>query len=114
MHHPAYSCGGYLGDAGVRQRLVPIFERNGVDLVLAGARPQLPALRGARTASRTSSHGGGGAELYSLRGCPRCVPAPGRRPQGRGWLYLHADADSLRVRAIGRWGGVHDDFELNP
>ena len=36
MHHPAYSCGGYLGDARVRNRLVPVFEQREVDLVLAG------------------------------------------------------------------------------
>ncbi len=113
MHHPAYSCGGYLGDAGVRQRLVPIFERNGVDLVLAGHDHNYQRFA-ARHGVTYVSHGGGGAELYSLRGCPGWFPHRVAARKARGWLYIHADADSLRVRAIGRWGGVHDDFELNP
>jgi len=41
MHHPAYSCGGYLGNSRVRERLVPIFERGEVDLVLAAAEEEL-------------------------------------------------------------------------
>jgi hypothetical protein len=32
--------------------------------------------------------------------------------KAHGWLYLLADADSLRVQAIGRGGRVRDDFEL--
>ena len=36
LHHPAYSTGHHGSDTGVQQRLVPIFEANGVQLVLNG------------------------------------------------------------------------------
>ena len=113
MHHPAYSCGGYVGDTRVRDRLVPIFKRGGVDLVLAGHdhNYQRFARRGGVT---YVVHGGGGAGLYPLRKCPESFPRRLEARKKHGWLYLHADTDSLRVRAIGRWGGVQDGFELYP
>jgi 3',5'-cyclic AMP phosphodiesterase CpdA len=114
MHHPAYSCGGYLGDPRVRSLLVPIFERTGVDLVLAAHdhNYQRFAPRGGVT---YVVHGGGGAGLYPLRSCPASFPVRVRARTAHGWLYLRsADDGSLRVRAIGRWGGAHDDFRLYP
>jgi alkaline phosphatase len=114
MHHPAYSCGGYLGDPRVRSLLVPLFERTGVDLVLAAHdhNYQRFAPRGGVT---YVVHGGGGAGLYPLRSCPASFPRRVRARSAHGWLYLRAaDDGSLRVRAIGRWGGVHDDFRLYP
>ncbi len=111
MHHPAYSCGGYLGDPRVRKLLVPIFKRHGVDLVLAAHdhNYQRFAARGGVT---YVVHGGGGARLYPLVRCPASFPRRVAARKAHGWLYLLVGADSLRVRAIGRYGGVHDDFEL--
>ena len=113
MHHPAFSCGGYLGDSRVRNRLVPIFERRGVDLVLAAHDHNYQ--RFARQAGVTYVvHGGGGAGLYPLRPCPESFP---RRVEARtrhGWLYLRAELGSLRVRAISRRGEVLDGFKIYP
>ncbi len=36
LHHPPYSAGFHGSDRGVREHLVPLFERHGVDVVLAG------------------------------------------------------------------------------
>ena len=113
MHHPAYSCGGYLGDARVRRRLVPIFERGDVDLVLAAHDHNYQ--RFAKRAGVTYVvHGGGGAELYPFQPCPDWFPRRVERLKQHGWLHLRADADSLRVRAIDRRGEVRDVFRLYP
>jgi 3',5'-cyclic AMP phosphodiesterase CpdA len=111
MHHPAFSCGGYLGTPGVRQLFVPIFERHGVDLVLAAHDHNYQRFA-KRKGVTYVVHGGGGARLYSLRSCPSSFPRRVRARKAHGWLYLLADADSLRVQAIGRRGRVRDDFEL--
>jgi 3',5'-cyclic AMP phosphodiesterase CpdA len=113
MHHPAFSCGGYLGDPRVRRLLVPIFERTGVDLVLAAHDHNYQRFA-QRNGVRYVVHGGGGARLYPLRSCPASFPARTKARTTHGWLYLLADAGSLRVRAIGRFGGVHDDFRIYP
>jgi hypothetical protein len=111
MHHPAFSCGGYLGDPRVRSLLVPVFERTGVDLVLAAHDHNYQRFA-ERNGVTYVVHGGGGARLYPLRRCPASFPVRTKARKAHGWLYLQADAGSLRVRAIGRWGGVHDDFQL--
>jgi acid phosphatase len=111
MHHPAFSCGGYLGDARVRSRLVPILRRRGVDLVLAGHDHNYQRFAPRRGVTYVV-HGGGGTRLYPLRSCPASFPA---RVAGRamhGWLHLVADAFTLRLRAVGPRGGVRDDFTL--
>ena len=113
MHHPAYSCGGYLGDTRVRRRLVPIFERGDVDLVLAAHDHNYQ--RFARSGDVTYVvNGGGGAGLYPLQECPESFPRRVEARKRHGWLYLRADRDSLRVRAIGRSGDVLDGFRLYP
>ena len=112
FHHPPFSCGGYLGDLRVRRALVPLFERRDVDLVLSGHDHNYQRFR--RAGVTYVVHGGGGARLYPLRSCPRSFPSRLAARKARGWVYLRATADSLRVRAIGRWGGVQDDLVLYP
>ena len=113
MHHPAYSCGGYLGDSRVRSLLVPIFEEHDVDLVLAGHDHNYQRFAKRRGVTYVV-HGGGGQELYSLRRCPPSFPERIRARKKHGWLYLRASASSLRVRAIGPRGGVRDEFDIYP
>jgi hypothetical protein len=113
MHHPAYSCGGYLGDRRVRRRLVPIFELHGVDLVLAAHDHNYQRFA-ERNGVTYVVHGGGGAPIYPLRTCPGWFPPRVKAREQRGWLYLRADAGSLRVRAISRWGDVQDRFRIYP
>jgi 3',5'-cyclic AMP phosphodiesterase CpdA len=112
LHHPPFSCGGYIGDDRVRRLLVPLFERHNVDLVLSGHDHNYQ--RFARAGVTYVVHGGGGARLYRLRSCPRWFPPRLAARKVRGWVYLRAAVDSLRVRAIGRWGGVQDDLLLYP
>ena len=113
MHHPAYSCGGYLGDERVRRRLVPIFEQGEVDLVLAAHDHNYQ--RFAESGGVTYVvHGGGGAGLYPLQPCPESFPRRVERRKRHGWLFLRADAGSLRVRSISRLGEVLDGFSLYP
>jgi 3',5'-cyclic AMP phosphodiesterase CpdA len=111
LHHPAFSCGGYLGDARVRRQLVPIFQRRGVDLVLAGHDHNYQRFARRRGVTYVV-HGGGGRRLYPLSHCPGWFPRRVAAREARGWLYLRATPTELRVRAIGRFGGVHDDFTL--
>jgi 3',5'-cyclic AMP phosphodiesterase CpdA len=112
LHHPAFSCGGYTGDARVRKRLVPIFERKGVDLVLAGHDHNYQRFARRRGVTYVV-HGGGGQRLYPLRRCPGWFPTRVAGREARGWLYLRATPSDLRVQAIGRFGGVHDSFALH-
>ncbi len=81
LHHPAFSCGGYVGDARVRRRLVPIFERKGVDLVLAGHDHNYQRFARRRGVTYVV-HGGGGQRLYPLTRCPGWFPGawPRARP----------------------------------
>jgi 3',5'-cyclic AMP phosphodiesterase CpdA len=113
MHHPAYSCGGYLGNRRVRNRLVPIFELHGVDLVLAAHDHNYQRFA-ERNGVTYVVHGGGGAPLYSLQRCLGWFPPRVKAVEQRGWLYLRVDAGSLRVRAISRWGGIQDRFRIEP
>jgi hypothetical protein len=113
MHHPAFSCGGYLGTPEVRQRFVPIFAQHGVDLVLA-AHDHSYQRFAKRKGVTYVVHGGGGARLHSLRSCPSQFPRRVSAREAHGWLYLLAGPGSLRVQAVGRRGRVRDDFELYP
>ncbi len=113
FHHPAFSCGGYQGDARVRRLLLPIFERNDVDLVLSAHDHNYQRFAPRRGVTYVV-HGGGGARLYPLTSCPRGFPRRVAARKAHGWLYLYATADALRVRAVGRWGGIHDDFLIYP
>jgi 3',5'-cyclic AMP phosphodiesterase CpdA len=111
LHHPAFSCGGYTGDARVRKRLVPLFERKGVDLVLAGHDHNYQRFARRRGVTYVV-HGGGGQRLYPLTRCPGWFPTRVAGREARGWLYLSATQSDLRVQAIGRFGGVQDSFVL--
>jgi tartrate-resistant acid phosphatase type 5 len=113
MHHPAYSCGGYLGTLRVQRKLVPIFEQRGVDLVLAAHDHNYQRFAASKGITYVV-HGGGGAGLYPLQRCPDSFPARVEARRRHGWLYLRAEAGSLKVRAISRQGDVLDRFRIYP
>ena len=79
-----------------------------------GARPQLPALRGAGTASTYVVHGGGGAGLYRPRGCPSSYPPRVRARYEHGFLSVSIGPDDLAVSAVDLRGRVTDRFSLSP
>ncbi|MGH3022663.1 MAG: metallophosphoesterase family protein [Gaiellaceae bacterium] len=112
LHHPPYSCGGYQGVGRIRRRLVPVFERTGVDLVLAAHDHNYQRFR--RRGVTYVVHGGGGARLYPLRPCPSSFPRRRAAREIRGWLYVRVAADALVVRAIGLGGGTVDRVVLYP
>jgi 3',5'-cyclic AMP phosphodiesterase CpdA len=113
FHHPPFSCGEYSGVAEMRRLLAPVFERYGVDLVLSGHDHNYQRF-GPRNGVTYVVHGGGGARLYPLRGCPRGFPKRRAALAVRGWVHLLASPTSLRVRAIGPMGRVLDEVFLYP
>jgi 3',5'-cyclic AMP phosphodiesterase CpdA len=113
LHHPAFSCGGYLGRAEVRRKLVPRFERHEVDLVLSAHDHNYQRFA-ARRGVTYVVHGGGGARLYPLSGCPPRFPERVAALRARGFLFVEEVVEGLRVRALGLHGGVRDDFLLYP
>jgi hypothetical protein len=113
FHHPAYTCGGYRGHPGVQSRWVPLFERYGVDLVLAGHDHNYQRFRRWHGV-RYVVHGGGGAELYALEACPRGYPRRQFGRAARGFLHLKVRDDAIIVRAITPRGTVLDRFTIYP
>jgi hypothetical protein len=113
FHHPAYTCGGYRGHPGVQSRWVPLFERYGVDLVLAGHDHNYQRFRRWHGV-RYVVHGGGGAELYALEACPSGYPRRQFARAARGFLHLTVRDDAIVVRAITPRGTVLDRFAVYP
>ena len=84
-----------------------------VDLVLAAHDHNYQRFAG-RPASPTSSTAAAGPASIRCSPCPESFPRRVEARERHGWLYLRADAGSLRVRAIGRRGGVLDGFRIYP
>jgi 3',5'-cyclic AMP phosphodiesterase CpdA len=99
FHHPAYTCGGYRSNAAVVRRWVPVFERFGVDLVLNGHDHNYQRFA-ARRGVHYIVHGGGGQHLYAIEACPSSYPTRRFARAVHGFLYITADSEALRVRAV--------------
>ena len=113
FHHPPYTCGGHSGDRAVRERWVPLFERYGVQLVLAGHDHNYQRFAKRRGVTYVV-HGGGGAGLYALKACPRTYPRRVFARSTRGFLTVIASETTLRVRAITLAGTVLDRLAVYP
>jgi 3',5'-cyclic AMP phosphodiesterase CpdA len=113
FHHPAYTCGGYLGNANVLRRWVPLFEEHGVQLVLSGHDHNYQRFA-ARNGVTYVVHGGGGGGVYRFRGCPRSYPRRVRARYEQGFLYVTATDAKLDVSAVDMRGRVTDHFRLSP
>jgi 3',5'-cyclic AMP phosphodiesterase CpdA len=113
FHHPAYTCGGYFGNAAVQRRWVPLFERYDVDLVLSGHDHNYQHFR-PRNGVRYVVHGGGGAHLYSIRSCPTGYPKRRFARAVRGFLAVMAENDRLVVRALRLDGSTLDRVVIYP
>jgi hypothetical protein len=59
-------------------------------------------------------HGGGGAGLYRLRGCPSSYPPRVRTRYEHGFLSVSIGPDDLAVSAVDLRGRVTDRFSLFP
>jgi calcineurin-like phosphoesterase family protein len=113
LHHPPYTCGGHLGDVRVRQHWVPVFEDYGVQLVLSGHDHNYQRFQGPN-GIRYLVHGGGGAGLYPLRGCPSRYPRRVKTRPEHGFLAFSIGPDDLEVKALDLQGRVRDRFTLSP
>lgn len=119
FHHPPYATGNHEYDpvsAMARQRIVPILERTGVQLVLNGHEHSYqrsrPILRGEVVAAGQGityvTTGGGGGGLYAVPTSPlNEVTATAYH-----YLRLSADAQSLSVTAIGVESEIIDQLSL--
>jgi hypothetical protein len=113
FHHPPFTCGGHAGKRDVLRRWVPLFEAYGVQLVLSGHDHNYQ--RFAKLDGVTYVvHGGGGAGLYRLRGCPLWYPPRARARYEHGFLSVSIGPDQLEVAAVDLRGRVTDRFALSP
>ena len=94
-------------ETGLRQRLVPLFERYGVDAVFMGHKHGYERVVVNGVTYITTA--GGGAPLYDLR-----QPEPGSQTAARAYHFMLIDVsgEQLRGQAIDREGRVIDSFEL--
>jgi 3',5'-cyclic AMP phosphodiesterase CpdA len=113
FHHPPYTCGGHSGDQTVQRRWVPLFERYRVQLVLSGHDHNYQRF-GARNGVTYVVHGGGGAGLYRLRGCPSSYPPRVRARYEHGFFSVSIGPDDLGVSTLDLRGRVTDRFSLSP
>jgi 3',5'-cyclic AMP phosphodiesterase CpdA len=113
FHHPPYTCGGHSGNSQVVASWVPLFEQYGVQLVLSGHDHNYQRFA-PRNGVTYVVHGGGGAGLYTLHGCPSSYPARVRARFEHGFLYISATADQLNGSAVNTQGRVTDRFTLTP
>lgn len=124
MHHPAYShaigISGHGPDWDLRNALVPLFERYGVDLVAAGHDHHYertwPTLAGRRVDAGCGTvhvvSGGGGASRYARDVDASPLLAFGDRVYH--FVELRIDAERIRGTAIDRDGTVVDEFTVRP
>jgi hypothetical protein len=113
FHHPPYTCGGHAGDTDVVRSWVPLFESNGVQLVLSGHDHDYQRFA-PRNGVTYVVHGGGAAPLYRLHRCPSSYPSWARRFSEHGFLYVSATDARLDVSAVNTSGRVRDHFALTP
>ena len=113
LHHPPYTCGIYYGDRFVQRHWVPLFERYDVQLVLSGHDHNYQRFA-PRNGVTYVVHGGGGAKLYRLRGCPSSYPPRVRRLREHGFLSVSIGEEDLTVSAVNLRGQVRDQFSLTP
>jgi 3',5'-cyclic AMP phosphodiesterase CpdA len=113
FHHPAWTCGEYRSHPGVVERWVPLFEEHGVDLVLSGHDHNYQRFA-ARNGVRYLVHGGGSTHLYPIEACPASYPTRRFARASRGFLFIRARADRLRVASVNLRGRVIDSVSINP
>lgn len=124
QHHPLYShaigISGHGLDRDLRNHLLPLYERYGVDLVAAGHDHHYERTWPIRAGTRVGDgcgpvhvlSGGGGASRYARD----VQPSPFLAWGGRVYQYveLTVGADRIHGRTIDRAGEVVDEFTVRP
>jgi len=122
MHHPLYShAGGISGhglDRNLRNQLLPLFERYGVDLVTAGHDHHYERTYPLRDGRRVEPgcgpvhvlSGGGGGSMYARDVTISPLAANARRVYE--FVELSIGENSIEGRTIGRQGEVIDEFTV--
>jgi acid phosphatase len=107
FHQPAWSCGLHGSTPGVDERWVPVIERHHVALVLNGHDHDYERFTSAGGVTYVVT-GGGGRELYPLRG--RCLGEPVRQAAAvrHHFVAVEVGAHSLTLAAVGDDGAVFD------
>jgi hypothetical protein len=113
LHHPPYTCGGYLGNTAVQRRWVPVFERRGVAVVLSGHDHNYQRFAPG-DGVRYIVHGGGGQELYPLRACPSGYPRRASARRAHGFLAIGASESRFVVRVLRPSGRLVDRLVIYP
>lgn len=112
FHHPAYSCANHGSTEEVVDEWVPLFEEGNVDLVLNGHDHNYQRFVADEGPDYVVT-GGGGAKLYSLKECAFEIPERVEaNDSDHHFLYLEADGERIRGRAISSGGDILDDFEI--
>lgn len=117
FHHPAYSSSSHGDDERVKKRLVPLLERLGFDLVLAGhdhsyerMHPLLAGVRAERGLTYVVT-GGGGARLYKReRTLDRTAVFAAAH---HAMLFDVTDGCQLNARAVTPSDEVLDTFTIS-
>lgn len=106
MHHPPFSSGRHGSTPGAQERLVPIFERHAVDLVLAGHDHDYE--RTEPLGGVTYVVSGGGCKLTKVGRSDFTAFAASILE----FLHVEVDGDRLVARCVQPEGQVPDRFEL--
>lgn len=114
FHHPAFSCSRHGSTPEVVAAWVPLFQSQGVDLVLTGHDHNYQRFE-ERNGVTYLVTGGGGGELYELDECdegepPRVVA----NDEDHHFVAIRGSRSGARVQAIAEDGSVIDDFVLLP
>jgi len=122
QHHPLYShafgISGHELDADLRKRLLPLYERYGVDLVAAGHDHHYERTWPIRAGHRVEDGcgpvhvltGGGGASRYARDITETPLVATAQRVYE--YVDLDVTADRIRGRTLDRDGQVVDEFTV--
>lgn len=114
FHHPPYATGPHEEEAGagiVRERIVPVLERHGVELVFCGhehSYQRTVPMGNSGTVYVTT--GGGGGPLYPVNFAPQIAVAA----SVHHFVSAEVAGAVLRVRAIDADGNEIDSFSLAP
>ena len=110
LHHPPFSCGSELADAAVAKDWIPLLERHGVRLVVAGTAPGYQRFR----KGRLTYVAGTVVPLDAKRfpPCPRGYPRRLAAKLMPAFVYVTAGAGRAQVRAVGLDGRTIDRFRV--